>query len=122
MSFLSVFSFGVEQKYTKLVKELHVWKLRKKWLNKRKNKIQRERIRMEAHTLSGRRRGATRGSTTPSPRPRNYKLLRNLPLVFPVVPQDAPETKQPGKRVVRRVPDHRRRVRPLAPGRRRLVF
>ena len=46
---------------------LRVWKLRKKWLNKRKNKIQRERIRMEAHTLSGRRRGAT--SLEPNPVP-----------------------------------------------------
>ena len=45
---LSAFTKALEQKYTKLVKELRVWKLRKKWLNKRKNKIQRERIRMEA--------------------------------------------------------------------------
>ena len=45
---LSAFTKALEQRYTKLAKELRVWKLRKKWLNKRKNKIQRERIRMEA--------------------------------------------------------------------------
>ena len=45
---LSAFTKALEQKYTKLVKELRVWKLRKKWLKKRKNKIERERIRMEA--------------------------------------------------------------------------
>ena len=71
---------------------------------------------------AGRRRGATRGSTTPSPRPRNYKLLRNLPLVFPVVAQDPRKAEEPCQSVVRRVPNHRRRVGPLAPGSRRLVF
>ena len=67
-------------------------------------------------------KNATSISSSPSTR-RNYKLLRRFPdILFPVVAQDPPETKQPGKRVVRGVPDHRRRVRPLAPGRRRLVF
>ena len=60
---------------------------------------------------------------TPSPRPLNYELLRRFPhVLFPVVAQDPREAEEPGQRVVRRVPDHRRRVGPLAPGRRGLVL
>ena len=45
---LSAFTKALEQKYTNLVKELSVWKLRKKWLTKRKKKLERERKRKEA--------------------------------------------------------------------------
>ena len=44
---LSAFTKALEQKYTKLVKELRIWKLRRKWLKKRQSKIERERIRKE---------------------------------------------------------------------------
>ena len=53
----------------------------------------------------------------------NYKLLRRFPdVLFPVVAQDPREAEEPGERVVRRVADHRRRVRPLAPAGCRLVL